>query len=175
MAKISAKKLCLSGLFTAIIVICSWITIPSAIPFTLQIFAIVLSCYVLGFYAFLSYFCYLLLGAIGVPVFSGFNFGVSVIIGPTGGFLLGFIFTILISVIGKRLAKNQVVLFLITLIGLVACYIFGIIWYVFIYLNKDFTFIIEAIKILILPFILFDMLKIILAQFISQKLIKIGV
>ena len=172
MAKISAKKLCLSGLFTAFIVICSWITIPSAVPFTLQVFAIVLSCYVLGFYAFLSYFCYLLLGIIGVPVFSGFNFGISVIIGPTGGFLLGFIFTILISVIGKKLAKNQIVLFFI---GLVACYIFGTIWYVFIYLKEDFTFIINAIKISILPFVLFDIVKIILAQFISQKLIKIGV
>ena len=175
MAKISAKKLCLSGLFTAIIVICSWITIPSAVPFTLQIFAIVLSCYVLGFYAFLSYFCYLLLGIIGVPVFSGFNFGISVIIGPTGGFLLGFIFTILISVIGRKLAQNQIVLFFITIIGLVACYIFGTIWYVFIYLKEDFTFIINAIKISILPFVLFDIVKIILAQFISQKIIKIGV
>ena len=175
MAKISAKKLCLSGLFTAIIVICSWITIPSAVPFTLQIFAIVLSCYVLGFYALLSYFCYLLLGIIGVPVFSGFNFGISVIIGPTGGFLLGFIFTILISVIGRKLAKNQIVLFFITIIGLVACYIFGTIWYVFIYLKEDFTFIINAIKISILPFVLFDIVKIILAQFISQKIIKIGV
>ncbi len=175
MARISAKKLCLSGLFTAITVICSWITIPSAVPFTLQVFAIVLSCYVLGWYAFLSYLCYLLLGIIGVPVFSGFNFGISIILGPTGGFLIGFVFTILISIIGKRLAKNQIVLFFITLLGLIACYIFGIFWYVFIYLKADFSFIIDAIKIAVLPFILFDIVKIVLAQFISQKLIKIGV
>ena len=71
--------------------------------------------------------------------------------------------------------ENQIVLFFITIIGLVACYIFGTIWYVFIYLKEDFTFIINAIKISILPFVLFDIVKIILAQFISQKLIKIGV
>ena len=92
------KDIVLISLFSAIIVICSLITIPSVIPFTLQTFALFTIIGILGTKkAFLSVLLYLLLGAVGLPVFSGFRGGIGHLFGVTGGYLLGFLLTTLIS------------------------------------------------------------------------------
>ena len=83
-----------TGLFSALIVICTWITVPlpSGVPLTLQTFAVALSGFLLGpAYGTLAAVVFLLLGAAGLPVFSGFTGGVGRFVGPTGGFLWGFL------------------------------------------------------------------------------------
>ena len=81
------------SLFTIIIALCSYITIPVVIPITLQTLGIFITLELLGgkkgTFSVLSYF---LLGAIGIPVFSGFRGGIGVLLSPTGGYIIGFIF-----------------------------------------------------------------------------------
>ena len=84
----------LVALFSAIIVICSLISVPSAIPFTLQTFAVFLSLCVLGAEkGILSIVIYIILGLVGLPVFSGFNSGLGALLNVTGGYISGFVFS----------------------------------------------------------------------------------
>lgn len=87
------KQLVKAGTFTALIVVGAWISIPiGPVPFTLQVFFVFLAAYMLGKkYGTLSIATYVLLGAIGLPVFANFKGGAHVLIGPTGGYLFGFI------------------------------------------------------------------------------------
>ena len=87
------KDICYIGLFAAVICICSWISVPFVVPFTLQTFGVFLTLMVLGGKrGTLSIILYVLLGALGLPVFASFNGGLAYILGPTGGFIVGFIF-----------------------------------------------------------------------------------
>ena len=80
------------ALMAVIIAVCSWISIPGPVPFTLQTFAVFSALLLLGTRnGILSITVYLLLGAVGVPVFSGFSGGLSHLVGPTGGYLIGFL------------------------------------------------------------------------------------
>ena len=82
------RDLARAALFAALIAICSWISIPTAVPFTLQTFAVFLALGVLGGkLGTLSVAVYLLLGAVGLPVFAGFQGGLGALLGATGGYL----------------------------------------------------------------------------------------
>ena len=82
----------------ALIAVCSWISIPTTVPFTMQTFAVCLVSALLGTRrGFLAVVCYLLLGAAGAPVFAGFKGGLGALLGVTGGYLVGFLFTALIA------------------------------------------------------------------------------
>ena len=81
------------ALMAVIITICSWIAIPLTVSFTLQTFAIYFALKVSGGKkGLIAIILYILLGIIGVPVFTGFKAGLSAIAGPTGGYIIGFIF-----------------------------------------------------------------------------------
>ena len=94
--KSTTKDLVFIALSTTIIIVCSFISIPFYVPFTMQTFAIFT---IIGLFgtkkAFVSVSLYLLLGAIGLPVFSGFRGGVGNLLGVTGGYLIGFLLIIL--------------------------------------------------------------------------------
>ena len=78
----------------ALIAICSWISIPTAVPFTLQTFAVFFVLLSLGGErGTLATLVYVLLGAVGVPVFAGFSGGIGILLGSTGGYIIGFLFT----------------------------------------------------------------------------------
>ena len=82
-----------TALTAAIIAVCAWITVPGPVPFTMQTFGVFLALRLLGGKrGSISVALYILLGAAGLPVFSGFKAGIGVLIGPTGGYILGFIF-----------------------------------------------------------------------------------
>lgn len=87
-----SESIAFSGLSIALLAVCSWISIPfGPVPFTLQ--TMMLAFIVVLFpprEALMSVLGYLLIGAIGVPVFSNMTGGLGVIMGPTGGFLIGF-------------------------------------------------------------------------------------
>ena len=84
------------SVFTAMISICSWISIPASIPFTLQTMGVFTTVGLLGGKrGTLTILTYILLGAIGVPVFAGLTGGVSVLLGTTGGYIIGFLLSAL--------------------------------------------------------------------------------
>ena len=80
------------AVFAVLIAICSWISIPTTVPFTLQTFAVFLAVGVLGGKrGSLSVLIYILLGAVGIPVFAGFSGGFGILLGQTGGYIVGFL------------------------------------------------------------------------------------
>ena len=84
------------AMFAAIIAVCSWISIPATVPFTLQTLGVFLAVGVLGGKrGTMAVLTYLLLGMIGAPGFSGFAGGIGYMLGSTGGYIVGFIFTAL--------------------------------------------------------------------------------
>ena len=88
------KSLARMAICTALIVVCSWLTVPFTVPFTMQTFAIFFTVCLLGpWQGMISILVYILLGAVGVPVFSGFRGGLDALLGPTGGYILGFLAT----------------------------------------------------------------------------------
>ena len=173
------KDMSLVALFSAIIVICSLITIPSVIPFTLQTFAVFLCLNILGAKkGIISILIYILLGVVGLPVFSGFNGGIGALLNVTGGYIIGFIFSALIfgvvtSVLNKK--PRKIIKIIASFAGLIGCYIFGTLWYVLLYIkNGDTMSFTSALTICVLPFIIPDVLKIVISVVISEKIAKIG-
>ena len=102
------------GIFAAMISICSWITIPATVPFTLQTMGIFTAIGILGGQrGTLAVLTYILLGAVGIPVFSGFSGGIGIIFGTTGGYIIGFLFSaILMWGIEAIFGRNQIVFIL---------------------------------------------------------------
>ena len=111
------------AMFAVLIAICSWISIPTMVPFTLQTFGIFVTVGILGGKrGSLSVLIYLLLGAIGVPVFAGFSGGVQALVGTTGGYIIGFLLSALLMWgMEKLLGRKTWVLALSMVLGLVAC------------------------------------------------------
>ena len=92
------------GVFVGLMAVCSWISIPTAVPFTLQTFAVFLAVTVMGGKrGTLAVVVYLLLGMAGVPIFAEFSAGPGVLFGTTGGYLIGFIFAALLMWLIERL------------------------------------------------------------------------
>lgn len=140
------QKLVLSAFFTALIVCGAYIKIPIPfIPITLQTAFVILSGLLLGAkYSAASNIAYLLLGLSGFPVFSGGG-GLSYVLQPTFGYIIGFILGALVTglISRKLIKKNTLTYFISGLIGLVVIYICGISYYCFIshiYLHINITF-----------------------------------
>jgi biotin transport system substrate-specific component len=167
----------LAGVFAALIAISSLVAIPiGPVPHTLQVFFIMLAGTVLGSrWGAISVLIWVLLGLFGVPVFAQGKAGVAVLVGPTGGFLLGFIFcAFLVGLILERISPNYVSTFLAMLLGLAVIYIVGLagVLVSFAYfLHKPMT-IEGAFSIAVVPFLPFDVVKAALAAFLGVKVRK---
>ncbi|WP_100065358.1 biotin transporter BioY [Miniphocaeibacter massiliensis] len=171
--KLKTKDLTFISIFIAIITICSWISIPITIPFTLQTFAVFVTVDLLGTKrGFLAILLYILLGIIGLPVFSNFKGGVSSIIGPTGGYILGFLFTaIVMGILIEILPKRNISLIFSMVLSLLVCYVFGTMWFMFFYTKSSGSItIFKALSLCVFPFIIPDFVKIGLASIIIIKL-----
>lgn len=161
-----------AALFAAFIAVCSYIAIPTAPPITLQLFAITLATYAYGgVFACASVLIYLALGAVGLPVFSGFLGGIGHLLGASGGFLFGFIAYSLIYALLERLfgkqGKRRIVY---TSVSLLVLYIIGSVWYTIVYLGGGFEAYISSLIVTVVPFILPDIIKIFLAYIIAERL-----
>ncbi|MBM7558619.1 biotin transporter BioY [Marinitoga litoralis] len=157
------NKISLLGLFTAFLIVTSWIKIPTpfGVPFTLQVFGVILTIYFLKRDAWKAILIYILLGALGLPVFAGFAGGISVIFGPTGGYIIGFLIATLVAYLPFDNIINGFLAILII-------YIFGVSGLM---IKLDLS-LIKAIKIGFLPFIIFDSIKVILGYYtykLTQK------
>lgn len=168
------------AMFAVLISICSWISIPSAVPFTMQTFGIFLAVAVLGGKrGSLAVLVYLLLGLVGVPVFAGFSGGIGCLAGTTGGYIVGFQLTALVMwAMEAMLGKQNWVLFLSMVLGTAACYAFGTAWFMYIYARTTGAIGLgTALGWCVIPYIIPDLLKAALALALRGRLcraIRIG-
>ena len=163
------------AVFAVIMAICSWISIQAAVPFTLQTFGVFIAVGVLGGKrGSLSVLVFILLGAIGIPVFANFSGGIGVLAGPTGGYIIGFLFSALLMWAMEKLPGKKSVMQIVSMIaGLIVCYAFGTVWFVIVYgrMNGPIGFT-AALASCVVPFIIPDIIKIALAYVLSRKLRK---
>jgi len=167
------KDLAYVAVCAVLMAVCSWISIPATVPFTLQTFAVFCTLGLIGGKrGTAAIVVYLLLGALGVPVFAGFSGGIGILIGTTGGYLLGFILMGLVYWLGERLGKgSRVVLIGAMVLGLALCYAFGTAWFMFVYARQSGAVGLgTALAWCVIPFILPDLAKLALAVFLSDKL-----
>ena len=164
------------ALFAVLIAICSWISIPTTVPFTLQTLGIFVSVGVLGGKrGSLSVLIYLLLGAIGIPVFAGFTGGMGVMLGSTGGYIIGFLLLALVMWLMERmLGRKSWVLALSMVVGLIVCYAFGTAWFMVVYARSAGSIgLMTALGWCVIPFIIPDAIKIVIALIVSRRVSKL--
>jgi biotin transport system substrate-specific component len=169
--KIRTKQMVLIALMTAVTCVLGPLSIPlpfSPVPISLTNFAIFLAIFVLGMKnGTISFIIYLLLGAVGVPVFSSFRGGLQVLAGPTGGYLIGFIFLALIMGFALDHFDRKLVPTIIgMIIGMVVCYTFGTVWLAKL-LSLSFK---EGLMMGVIPYLAGDVAKIIIAAIVGPKL-----
>jgi len=170
--QLSAKDLARIAMGAVLITVCSWLSIPLTIPVTLQTFAVCLITAVLGLkLGFLSVLLYILLGLIGLPVFSGFAGGIAKLMGPTGGYIIGFLFTALIVGLMTRRSEKLGVLVAAMVIGILVCYAFGTAWFMLVYAAKTGPIsLMTALGWCVLPYLVPDGVKILLAAVLVPRL-----
>ena len=169
--KIRTKQMVLIALMTAVTCVLGPLSIPlpfSPVPISLTNFAIFLAIFVLGMKSgTISFITYLLLGAVGVPVFSSFRGGFQVLAGPTGGYLIGFIFLALIMGFALDHFDRKLVPTIIgMIIGMAVCYAFGTVWLAKL-LSLSFK---EGLMMGVIPYLPGDAAKIIIAAIVGPKL-----
>lgn len=159
------------GIFATITAILSQITIPmpGGVPFTLQTFAVYLAGIILGSKrGVVSILVYVLIGTIGLPVFSGFSGGIGTIVGPTGGFILSFpIMSFIIGLVCKK-TDNKILIFLGIMLASIPNYLMGMLQFS---LVTGSTFY-NSFLVSVLPFILVDIIKIVLATIIGSMVMS---
>ena len=164
-------NLVLAALFTAVTAVLSQTAIPTPfdVPLTLQTFAVALCGYTLGIkWGMASIAAYILLGTVGVPVFSGFRGGAQVLFGATGGFIFGFLLLTLFCGFCE-LIKNKYLKFLPGLAGLALCHIWGTAQYAVIYKMKP----VPAFLLVSAPYFIKDVLSVIAAYILSVYIIRL--
>lgn len=172
-SRLKTSDLALIALFVAVMAVCSWISIPATVPFTLQTFGVFLTTGLLGGKrGTIAIIVYLLLGAIGAPVFSGFTGGPGHLFGVTGGYIIGFIFIALLMWLAERLFGRSVPVLIVSMIaGLIVCYAFGTAWFMNLYTkNTGEIGLMTALGWCVFPYIIPDACKILLATVLTRRL-----
>lgn len=159
--KIQTKDMVMTGMFATVLAVLSQLSIPlpTGVPVTLQTFAVPLCGYVLGWKkGTASTAVYLLLGAVGLPVFAGFKGGLASLLGMTGGFLFGFLLLALFAGTGME-QKNRVAAVLMGALGVLADHTLGVLWYAIVSGNSLW----QAFLLVSFPYLLKDMISVVLA------------
>lgn len=163
------------AIFAVLMAVCSWISIPTTVPFTLQTFGVFMAVGILGGKkGTLAVLVYILLGAIGVPVFAGMSGGLGVLLNNTGGYIVGFLLSALIMWGMEKLwGKKPAVQVISMIVGLAACYAMGTIWFMAVYTRNTGTVGFGTVLgWCVIPFIIPDLVKIALAFVLSRRLRK---
>ena len=168
----SVQKMAIIALMTAVLCILAPISIPifiSPVPISLGVLAIYLTAYVLSpLDATISVIIFILLGTFGLPVFSGYSGGLSKLVGPTGGYIIGFLFTVYISSLFIHMKKGIIYDVIGMITGLALCYILGTIWFSY-QQGKGF---IASLLLCVVPFLIGDAIKIIVAVILGTQINK---
>ncbi len=172
---LTTLDLCYVALSAALIAVCSQITVPLTVLFTMQTFGVFFALGLLGgkkgFFAVLTY---ILLGAVGVPVFAQFSGGFGVLVGLTGGYITGFLLAALLyAVIPEKLTARIPVKAAVMAAGLIVCYLAGTVQFTVVSAagGNPISFV-SALGLCVFPFIIPDIIKISLAIFISERIKK---
>lgn len=174
-AKVRTRDIAYIAVFTALLAVCSWIAIPTPtqIDFTLQTLGVFLAVGVLGGKrGTLAIAAYLLLGAVGAPVFAGFAGGLGVLLMPSGGYLIGFLFTgLLMWGMEKALGTKTWVLGVSMLLGMAVYYAFGTAWFMVVYpMGGESVTLTAALGWCVLPYLPVDFIKLAAALTLSVQL-----
>lgn len=165
------KDIAIISVAAAMICVLSPISIPIGdVPISLATFIIYLIAAILGpKKGTISVLVYILVGIIGVPVFSSYRAGISVIVGVTGGYIVGYIPLALLTGIFTYKFKNKIWMYPIGMIlGTIVCYFIGTVWYMFNTNNN----LISSLLVCVVPFLLFDLIKIVLSSVLAYLINK---
>lgn len=164
------------GMFAAVLAVLSQIAIPmpTGLPITLQTFAVALTGVVLSWrLGTASTLVYILLGAVGVPVFAEFSGGIQILLNYSGGFIWGFIMMALLCGIGTQM-KNKIGGTLLGIAGLAVCHLFGVIQFMIV-MKMGFL---ESFLMASAPYLIKDVISVILGFVVGSairiRLIKAG-
>ena len=183
MVRSAAREISYTAMFVAIIAVCAWIAIPlpSNISITLQTMGVCLAAGVLGWkWGLIAVAVYILLGLCGVPVFQGFTAGAAKLGSVTGGYIVGFLFTAAAVGLAADYIKvksgwlRAAALVAAMVVGVALCYLFGTIWFIYVYnagADTTVTFA-AALMTCVVPYILPDLIKIVCAAALVTKLKK---
>ena len=161
------------AIMTALICVCAWITVPFTVPFTMQTFGVFAALLLLGGRdGTIAIGLYLLLGLAGLPVFSGFRGGLGHLLGPTGGYLIGFLFTGLAHILLRPVTEKCAAAVRLVLLFAehAVCYLVGTIWFAVVCAGqgKPVGFF-AALGLCVLPYLLPDFAKIALAELVCGR------
>lgn len=170
----TTKRMTRIALCAALLAPCAWLSVPTQPPFTMQTFGVFLTLLLLGAKdGTIAIGLYILLGALGVPVFSGFNGGMGALMGPTGGYIVGFLLICLIFGLLCGKGAGLWLKALALLLGLAVCYAFGTLWFVKVYVDtKGPISTLSALSMCVFPFIVPDLAKLALALWAGKRLEK---
>ena len=172
-AKLTVRDMAYIAMFAVVMAVCSWISVPYVVPFTLQTFAVFLAVGVLGGKrGTLAVLVYILLGCVGLPVFAGFTGGLGIVLGSTGGYIVGFLFTALIMWAMEKVPGNKTAMTVISMVlGLIVCYAFGTIWFIVVYARTSGPVgLWTALGWCVFPYIIPDLVKMALAMALRKRL-----
>lgn len=160
------------ALMAVLISVCSWLSVPSVIPFTMQTFGVFAALLLLGGKrGSIAVLLYILMGAVGLPVFSNFTGGVGKLMGPSGGYIFGFLLTALCYWVMTALLGDRLWIKILALTaGLVLCYAFGTLWFVEVYSRSEPIGIMSALSMCVFPFMVPDAIKMALALAVEKLL-----
>ncbi len=172
----STRNAAYIAMTAVILCVCSWLTVPFTVPFTMQTFGVYCAFLILGGRrGLLAIGLYILLGLVGLPVFSGFRGGPGHLLGLTGGYIIGFLFTGLgyLLMEGKMRTMAWLPRVALLALDLIPCYLIGTLWFAAVSrLHGGETGFFSALSLCVLPYILPDLLKIVLAERVSARVRK---
>ena len=164
--KMTTRQRTTAALMTALLAVLSQIAIPmpSGVPITLQTFAVALTGYMLGAkLGALAASLYVLLGALGLPIFSGARGGFSVMLGPTGGFIFGFI--AMAALCGLSLTREKYGRAIgFSLLGLAACHLLGVLQFSIVTGNS----LLRGAMVASVPYLIKDAISLIAAWYLAR-------
>ena len=164
------------AMMTALLCVCAWIGFPwGDVSITLQTFGLFLALGILGGKCgSLMCLLYLLLGTVGLPVFSGFRGGLGTLLGATGGYILGFLAAALVYwFVTFLLGERIFVRVFASLLGLLVCYVFGTLWYVFVWTDGSALSMGLILGKCVFPYLIPDIVKLALALAATEKLKRV--
>lgn len=173
-AKLSVRDMALVAMMTALMAVCSWISIPTTVPFTLQTLGVFLACALLGGKrGSLAVLVYILLGALGLPVFAGFSGGAGALLGSTGGYIQGFLLQALVMWGVEALWGRETwwKLTVSMVLGLMACYAAGTAWFLVVYARTTGPVgLATVLAWCVTPFVVPDLVKMALAILLQRRI-----
>lgn len=172
---ITTADIAVASVSAALITVCAWISVPIVVPVTLQTFAVFAVAGLFGMKrSVLAVGTYLAMAAIGLPVLSGFKGGADKLIGPTGGYIVGFVcIALMVGAVSDRTQRKLLPTAAAMVVSLLLCYALGTAWFMVVYTRTVGAVALGTVlEWCVLPFLIPDCVKLILAAAIADRLGK---